>query len=197
MRTFRSARRCLATVACLLLAGATTGCATLLRMGAQEAVEAATGDSDGAVRGRPTLPAPMGTPATAAAAAPPVVTSIYELAPRLNFFASLQPRPHSIVSSAFRGPAYGTGCQPVPIGLRQLLPVENGAPAAPFLHFGPLELGLQGPVANLLDPSYLEDIAAGRTVFSVATMMDQGYGCGPSGWLYVRLGRTDPLPIQR
>ena len=179
------AGRIVAGAACLILLASTTGCAALLRHGLKQA----GGESR---KSAPSLGSPLAQRTPTAG-----VRSIYQYAPTFDWTAGSRSLPYSIVTGLFSGPAFDTGCQPIPIGLRQLLPVPNGAPPTPLERLGPFEIGVQGPVAHLLTPGYVDRLRDGALFYSAGALADASLMCGFQSQLYVRVSTTRTTPIVR
>lgn len=185
------AGRIAAGAVCLILMGSTTGCGTLLRQGLEQAgVESSTrAPSVGA--------SSVGSPVPERP--PPVgVRSIYQHAPTFDWTGRYQSLPYSITTGLFSGPAFDTGCQPIPIGLRQLLPVPNGAPAAPLERIGPFEIGVQGPIARLFSPGYsgyFDRLRDGELFYGGGALADYSLMCGFRAVLYLRVSASGTTPI--
>ena len=182
MRNEIVASRIAGVAVCLILFVSTTGCATLVPVGLGAA-------GVGTRKDGPSLGAPLAQRRPSAGA-----RSTYQHAP-FDWAARSQARPYSIATGLFRSPAFDGGCQPIPIGLRQLIDVPNGAPAAPLQRIGPIEIGVQGPAAHLLTPGYFDRLADGELFYSATALADLGLRCGFQSRLYVRVSMTESTPI--
>ena len=136
---------------------------------------------------------------------PRVVAATYQVAPNLHRLDRLQPRPASLARALFGEsplgePPFEGRCQPLPLGLQDVLDVPDGVPGPPLGRLGPFEAGVQGlPVSPLRLPGYLAGLNEGRWVDGGAVLADRGYACGFRAFLYVRITRwgTEPVAVNR
>lgn len=183
------ASRATATVVAVTMCAASTGCASLLGIGASSAASAVAG-GDGA-RGAKRVPA--------VAEPPGAVRARYRHTPERDGSERVQPAAYSMIAGAYDRPGLDADCQPVPIGLQELMHVPRGEPAHALFHPGPFELGVGGPLAHLLEPAYPDGVADGLLWRTAPALAHRGPACDFSSHLYVRAGPggTDPLPLHR
>jgi len=86
--------------------------------------------------------------------------------------------------------------------LRQLLPVPNGAPAAPLARIGPFEIGVQGPIARLFTQgysAYFDGLRDGALFYNGSAFSEYSLTCGFRALLYLRVSAngTPPIPVNR
>ena len=182
MRKEIVASRIARVAVCLILFGSTTGCTTLVPLG----LGAAGVETH---KGRPSPGAPLEQRRPRAG-----VRGTYRHAP-LDWAERSQARPYSIATGLFRSPAFDGGCHPIPIGLQQLMRIPNGATAATLERIGPIEIGVQGPVAHLFEPGYFDRLRDGELFYAAPALADYGLKCGFQSNLYVRVSTTETTPI--
>jgi hypothetical protein len=176
-----SPRRLASAAACCLFWW-TTGCSTLL-----------TAPGPGSVFTADPTP---GQSLSRGPVKPPGTTATYQVAPTPGLGERLQARPSSLATELFRGSALDGRCQPVPLGIQEVLDMPNGLPATPLGRLGPFEAGVQGiPFSPLLLPDYLATLDEGRLVEGGAILADRGFACGFHSVVYVRLPLSDSEPV--
>ncbi len=170
-----------------------SGCATLLRTGLRAAgVEVADESPASRTATRPPE-SPTAVQAPPAPGTPP--PAVYRHVPIRGLHTNGPTSSQAMLYRLFRSPGFDAGCQPVPLGLQQVLPVPNGAPAAPLGRWGPFEVGVQGPAAQALEPGYLDGLQDGALLGRWAHFGDQGWACGFRSQLYLRLTSRGTTPV--
>lgn len=178
----------------LSLTVGTAGCASLIKT----ALGRAGVEDNSAVPGRGGVEQ-LRRPSTTAKAPTRrtgVHTSTYEKMPTRSLWRMAWGQPHSVAYNASRW-TVEDACTPMPRGIADVLPLQEGAPVTPFASWGPFHL-----VALGVPGMYLGDIVDGDAANLTSLMMSetgrmtsQGAGCSFNVFVGVTFGNASRVMV--